>query len=121
MTALIGTSVLLIAASAIMLVLGWTAADESLIWTSIVASAAAGVTLSLAYFRSRQETSRVPRGEAPAPTAAPEGSAGDEVVIAPSTKRFHRPECRYASTTGERMTATAARHEGYTPCGICKP
>ena len=39
MTVLIGASVLLIAGSAIALVFGWTGADQSLIWTSIAATA----------------------------------------------------------------------------------
>ena len=53
MTALIGGSVLLIATSAIALAFGWGTADEQLIWTSIAASACAGVLLAIAAYRSR--------------------------------------------------------------------
>lgn len=55
MTALIGASVLLIAGSAIVLIVGWITAEAVLIWTSIVATVAAGVLLALGYARSKQE------------------------------------------------------------------
>ena len=133
MTVLIGASVLLIAASAIALVFGWASANESLIWTSIVASFGAAVALALAFLRSRVETSALarrtaaqntPATPAPSPSAqAPaEGGSDASVVAVPSSSRYHRPECRYASAKGaEPMTLAAARKEGYTPCGICKP
>ncbi len=56
MTALIGGSVLLIAASALALVFGWLTAESALIWTSIVASVVAGILLALGYSRARQES-----------------------------------------------------------------
>ena len=55
MTQLIGASVLLIAGSAIVLVVGWITAEAALIWISIVATVAAGILLALAYARSKQE------------------------------------------------------------------
>lgn len=58
MTALIGGSVLLIAASALALVFGWVTAESALIWMSIVTSVLAGVLLALGYQRSRVELSR---------------------------------------------------------------
>ncbi|HEY7875075.1 MAG TPA: hypothetical protein VIG64_08140 [Actinomycetota bacterium] len=181
MTILIGASVLLIAGSAVALVFGWTGADQSLIWTSIAATAGAAVTLALAYFRSRSEAApsraraggatttsaataepgarsapaeeaTTPAAEAeqaettseedraedvaaedaePAPTqevpaVAPARSKPTvsrlEVVAVPSTKKFHRPDCRYASSSGaEKMTKGSARKQGYAPCGVCKP
>ena len=183
MTILIGASVLLIAGSAVALVFGWTGADQSLIWTSIAATAAAAVTLALAYFRSRNEpapsqgpsTSTTERrtetsstatqvrpedaaasGErqamAPGPDASEEsdtsGAAGGastepppteevpaaaparskptvrkmEVVAIASTKKFHRPECRYASSSSaQKMSKGEARKQGFAPCGVCKP
>jgi hypothetical protein len=180
MTVLIGASVLLIAGSAVALVFGWTGADQSLIWTSIAATAAAAVTLALAYFRSRSEpapsqgpSGSTPRAEpeaaqpsaAPAATAAADAAAEQpaaspdeadaekaadepaadepaptqevpaatparskptvrrlEVVAIASTKKFHRPECRYASSSGaEKMTKGEARKQGFAPCGVCKP
>jgi hypothetical protein len=45
-----------------------------------------------------------------------------EVVAVLSTKKFHRPECRYASaSTGEKMSKGEARKQGLAPCGVCKP
>ena len=129
MTVLIGASVLLIAGSAIALVFGWTGADQSLIWTSIAATAAAAVALSLAYFRSRSELATSGRSATAAkqPEETPsdadaEPERAPEVVAVASTKRFHRPDCRHASaSTGQRMDATEARKQGFSPCGVCKP
>lgn len=53
MTALIGGSILLIVASAAVLIFGWIGANENLIWGSIAASVAAAVCLALAYAKSR--------------------------------------------------------------------
>lgn len=89
MTALVGTSVLLIAASAIALVTGWVSADESLIWTSIGASAAAAVTLALAYFRARQGDTgpaSIPSTDteaAPPDAPAPHPSVPEEAPVEP--------------------------------------
>ena len=127
MTALVGASVFLIAGSAIALVFGWITADESLIWTSIAASVAGAVCLSLAYFRSREETVAVARADAPEPEpirpkAAAPTTVTEEVVGIPRSKRFHRPGCRYAAAkNGQNMTKTDALRVGYTPCGVCKP
>jgi hypothetical protein len=180
MTVLIGASVLLIAGSAVALVFGWTGADQTLIWTSIAATAAAAVTLALAYFRSRNEpapsegpvstaaaepaaqstpaaTEAAPEQAAPAepeakaeaaepepepdagavaadeppptqevPAAAPPRSKPTvrkmEVVAIASTKKFHRPDCRYSSSSGaEKMSKGEARKQGFAPCGVCKP
>lgn len=134
MTVLIGASVLLIAASAIVLVFGWATANESLIWTSIVASAAAAVALALAFFRSRQEAAALSRG-APAGTpaergAAPQAEGADndaegaatEVVAVKDSQRYHRPDCRYARTRhAATMTKATAHKEGFRPCGVCRP
>jgi hypothetical protein len=134
MTVLIGASVLLIAGSAVALVFGWTGADQTLIWTSIAATAAAAVALSLAYFRSRSEPARArapsttkdaaatqpqASSEEPAAAAAPKE---EQVIAIASTKKFHRQDCRYASSaSGTSMTKAEARKQSYAPCGICKP
>jgi hypothetical protein len=145
MTALVGGSVLLIVVAATALVLGWTSADGSLIWTSIGASVLAGILLALGYYRSKAElhTARPTARTSPAPTppeatepagpSAPgplpaiprpdtEGEGGGEVIVDPDRKRYHRPECRFAR--GPRtlaMTLDAARARRYDPCGVCKP
>lgn len=80
MTALIASSVLLIAVSAATLTFGWIDESGALIWLSIAASVASGICLALAYYRSRAaaaapppptpdpETVRVrPATEAPSP------------------------------------------------------
>lgn len=120
---------LLIAASTIALVFGWVTANGSLIWTSIVASAAAAVALALAFFRSRQEAAALARGsrrqnaasEAEArPAEAASGTT--EVVGVMESKRYHRPDCRYAAgKTAATMSKATAHKGGFRPCGICKP
>lgn len=140
MTALIGGSLLLIVVAAVALVMGWVGANESLIWTSIVASVAAAVMLSLGYYRSKAEAARRP---APAPQPPPERARpqparrasqetqpvavvrdddSERVVAYADRSRFHRAECRYASAPGgEKITRETAVRRGYDPCGVCKP
>ena len=144
MTALIGGSLLLIVAAAVLLVVGWTSADQALIWTSIVASVIAGVLLSLGYYRSKSEAAAPPpereRPPRPQPQAAPQavrraepeptqatavvGAEGedDRVIAYPDRSRFHRPDCRYATLPGgEKLARETAVRRGYDPCGVCKP
>lgn len=142
MTALIGGSLLLIVAAAILLVVGWTSADQTLIWTSIVASVVAGILLSLGYYRSKSEAAAarpepepepepVPRPE-PARRAEPQptqqsplvgsGDEKDHVMAYPDRSRFHRLHCRYATLPGgEKIARDTAVRRGYDPCGVCKP
>ena len=145
MTALIGGSLLLIVAAAVLLVVGWTSADQALIWTSIVASVVAGVLLSLGYYRSKSEAASAPSPERerpprpkPQPTPQPAGRAEseptqatavvpaedeqDSVIAYPDRSRFHRPDCRYAALPGgEKLVRETAVRRGYDPCGVCKP
>lgn len=104
MTALVGASVLLIAASAIALVTGWVTADESLIWTSIGASVGAAVALALAFFRARQgDTGMVPV-DAPGPEAAPAEPDASTVAetVPPSEPQVRtRPQPRAKPTEPE--------------------
>jgi hypothetical protein len=144
MTALVGGSVLLIVVAATALVLGWTSADGSLIWTSIGASVTAAVLLALGYYRSKAEldtpTPPPPAPPSPEPLEAPEpdessapatrpavpptegGTEDREVVADPDRKRYHRPECRFARVArAQTMSLDAARARRYDPCGVCKP
>ncbi len=144
MTALIGGSLLLIVVAAVALTMGWVGANESLIWTSIIASVAAAVMLSLGYYRSKAEASRRPaprpepapertRARAPAPSPGPQQTQPvpvvaaeeedvDRVVAYADRSRFHRADCRYASAPGgERIRRENAVRRGYDPCGVCKP
>lgn len=209
MTLLLVGSILLIAGSAVALLMGWVNADETYIWTSIGATIAAAVLLGIAFFRSRSQATAVAaaepasrgapidpeiladreersnqkyarqtaRGEAtddeekgsaetqvlaPDATAPTEGATGaaatagaaattgaagtsattgtepdqtattvgppaggvDEgtVVAVPKTKKFHRPDCRFASAKDTTtMDRDAAEARGFEPCGVCKP
>jgi hypothetical protein len=136
-TALIGGSLLLIVGAAILLVVGWTSADQTLIWTSIVASVLAGVLLSLGYYRSKGEAAAPARRPEPEPeprpalradpettqaTPAVAASEDDRVMAYPDRSRFHRMDCRYASLPGgEKIARDTAVRRGYDPCGVCKP
>ena len=135
---------MLIVVAATALVLGWSSADGSLIWTSIGASVTAAVLLALGYYRSRAEVDTAPPPDpgppAPEPPEAPEpqepsapatnpaepsaegGMEGGEVIADPDRKRYHRPECRFArAARAQPMSLDAARARRYDPCGVCKP
>lgn len=90
MTLLLGGSLLLIAVSAVALVMGWLNAEETYIWTSIVATAVAAVLLILAFFRSR--------AKAPVPAGGIEnrGAEIDPDILA---DREERSQQKYARAT----------------------
>ncbi len=126
MTALIGGSVLLIAAAAVALVFGWIGADTNLIWVSILASVLSAILLALGYYRSKSEVAAIARrgghdavvAEGPRPGRPAAGA----VIAVADRKRFHRPDCRYARVKGaEEMPVATARRRGFDPCTICKP
>ena len=195
MTLLLGGSLLLVAASAVALVMGWANADETFIWGSIGATILAAVLLGIAFVRSRSQAETVAAANPPqrgaeidpeiladreerssqkyarastrgsedansdggetqvlegqggaagagaagaaaagganadAPTTAtptvgpPAGGAeSDQVVAVPKTKKFHRPDCRFASAKDtESLDRADADQRGFTPCGVCKP
>lgn len=163
MTALLAGSILLIAGSAVALVMGWLNANETYMYVSIGSTAAAAVALVLAYFRSSKipaAATQTPVGSeeqpqdadatavvaddkvdpaatqvAPPPpppepevgakkSTATDGTlpADAEVVGVTSSKKFHRPECRFAGAKDtEKMTRAEADDKGYSPCGTCKP
>lgn len=144
MTGLIAGAILLIVASAVTLIFGWIGSNETLIWTSIAGSVGAAICLALAYYRSKQETSRPRRrtrppdaGTSPAaepvpePASAPSASqdtqaidavdAGAGVIADASGSRFHRPGCPQARGSGERMDRDEAKARGLEPCRVCRP
>ena len=53
------------------------------------------------------------------PAGEPESG---QVVAVPKTKKFHRPDCRFASAQEtESLDRAAAVDRGFDPCGVCKP
>ena len=89
MTLLLAGSILLIAGSAVALVVGWIDANETYIWTSIAATAGAALLLVLAFFRSRSQ----------AAAAAPEPSRGAPIDPEILADREERSQERYARAT----------------------
>ncbi len=81
-----------------------------------------GITIDYATGASRLE------GEAP-PTAppAPEEDEGAVYILNTNTDKFHREDCRYATSIQEtnRVEFIGDRQDliddGYSPCGTCKP
>jgi hypothetical protein len=69
MTALLGGSVLLIAVSSAALVYGWLNGDDTLIWTSIGATAGAFILVVIAYIRSSREPAIVTTDSRPGPAS----------------------------------------------------
>jgi len=69
-----------------------------------------------------------PAEEAPAPAeakpAARRAAAAPAVtvVVVPDRDKYHKETCRYAKNPAAMtMTKAAARRQGYTACGTCKP
>src|SRR5688572_20253433 len=101
MTLLLGGTVLLIAGSAVALVLGWLNANEGFIWASIVATAVAAGLLIVAFFRSRKEA---PAAATAAPTAE---TMIDPEILADREERANQKYQR-ATTRGEDEEAEKA-------------
>jgi hypothetical protein len=56
----------------------------------------------------------------PAARKAPAASA--MVVVVPDRDKYHKESCRYAKNPAAMtMSKAAARRQGYTACGVCKP
>ena len=141
MTALLGGSMLLIAASAAALVYGWLDGDDTFIWGSIAATVGAALLVGIAYWRSARQPAVVTgEGEAPGPgdeatqvqpqagpppaeaagTPAPQAGPGvpPETTAGPAPEEVGVP----ASEAGpggaaEAMTAATAGAEAGAPEG----
>lgn len=71
---------------------------------------------------SSDEPGDVPSHDGEGTSAGVAGGSEATVVAVVARKKFHRQDCRYASSGGaERMTHAEARRRGFSPCGICKP
>lgn len=92
MTLLLGGSILLIAGSAVALVLGWVNAEETYIWGSIAATAAAAALLVVAYVRSRSTGTKVLEAD----SAETRGAAIDPDIL---KDREERSQQKYARQT----------------------
>ena len=58
----------------------------------------------------------------PAARKAAAPKATESVVIVPDRNKFHKETCRYANNPAAMtMSKAAARRQGYTACGVCKP
>lgn len=122
MTGLIVASLAFLVASAVTLGTGWVTASSVLIWCSIVASAATAITLAVAYSRSKAEAAAVSRtARSGRGGAAARGARDSEVVAIPSSRKYHRPDCRYAKVKGAVKMDRAAARRRFDPCGICRP
>jgi hypothetical protein len=51
------------------------------------------------------------------------GSTTGQVVVIPDRGKFHTESCRFVKDVPGTVTLTkpAAKRQGYTPCGVCKP
>lgn len=135
MTGLIVASLLFLTSAAGTLGAGWVNANGALIWCSIAASAATAITLAVAYSRSKVEAAAATRrtarsGRASTGARAPGarssgGPAGGpqdaDVVAIPTSRKYHRPDCRYAKVKGAVKMQRSAAKRRFDPCGICRP
>jgi micrococcal nuclease len=73
----------------------------------------------LQYEREARAAKRGLWQDEPDPDNSP---ANSKIVYAnPSSQKYHRKNCRYASTNSVAMPLAEARQRGYSPCKICKP
>lgn len=109
-TLFVAGSILLIALSAIALVVGWLNANESWIWTSIGATAGAAVLLVLAYFRSGRVpvVATQPADEAAAPEETQALEATPSVPPAPPGEGTLTAESAPAARVEAQATTAAA-------------
>jgi hypothetical protein len=58
----------------------------------------------------------------PRKTTARATASSATVVVVPGRDKFHKESCRYAKgQVTQTITKAAAKREGYSPCGVCKP
>jgi hypothetical protein len=63
-----------------------------------------------------------PARAAAKPRTRSAAASSETVVVVPDRDKFHKESCRYAKNPAAMsMTKTAARRQGYKPCGVCKP
>ncbi|MDQ6650213.1 MAG: hypothetical protein M3Z02_08870 [Actinomycetota bacterium] len=71
---------------------------------------------------SREEPPEPPQETEPAAITDAARASGGDVLVVPGRPRYHLSGCRYlAGKGGESRPVEAARTEGYSPCGVCKP
>ena len=72
------------------------------------------------YAPSEEPKAKAPAVKAPARRTAAAPAAN--VVVVPDRDKYHKETCRYAKNPAAMtMTKAAARRQGYTACGTCKP
>ena len=47
--------------------------------------------------------------------------AGDQVVVTPTGRKYHRPDCRTLHKEVRWMSIEEAQALGYQPCKVCMP
>jgi hypothetical protein len=68
--------------------------------------------------RAKKAATKAPAKKAAAKTAR----AVPMVIAVPDRGKFHRSECRFASSAGaEEMPKATAKRQGLVACGVCKP
>jgi len=73
-----------------------------------------------ASFAPPEPEPRAPAAAKPATRKA--ATPSQTVVVVPDRDKFHKETCRYAKNPAAMtMTKAAARRQGYSACGICKP
>ena len=122
---------------------GGPALSQASAWTEAPAATTAVMERAPAAAEPEEEEARPsltavpePEEESFAPTAAAKPAAKSAakprtraaaadtgtVVVVPDRNKYHKETCRYAKNPAAMsMTKAAARRQGYTACGTCKP
>ena len=49
------------------------------------------------------------------------GQVNSQVVVTPTGKKYHRPDCRTLHQEMRWLSVEQAKAEGYQPCKVCRP
>ena len=95
------------------------------VWGLVMGSAMTAVPApeTESFARAPRETAPASRTPAAAKPATRKAAAPSQnVVVVPDRDKYHKETCRYAKNPAAMtMTKAAARRQGYSACGTCKP
>lgn len=98
------------------------AAEAAPTATAVQPAEAASVTAVVPSQEARASMRKLAQEPPAAATADEEPATGGSVLVVEGRPRYHVEGCRYlAGKSAEAVDVAAAREEGFSPCGVCKP
>jgi hypothetical protein len=86
-------------------------------------AAAAGTATKATASTTKATPAKATAGTATKAAARPAGTTAGQVVVIPDRGKFHIETCRFVKDVPGtvNLSKAAAKRQGYTPCGVCKP